>query len=146
MTAQGHDHSMHEAAQRPAIQAARAGAVRQAGQPRWLWPAVAAGLVVTGLVIAGVLSLSTVLYIGLFGGMLLMHAGGHGGHGGSGGHSGHEDHGGSTTSDTEALSHGSHGSQSERPGSVAGLDDRATNDPKASETDDHDQHSSHGCH
>ena len=143
MTAQVHDHSTHETGQRPASRAARDDVVRQAGQPRWLWPGVAAGLVLTGLVIAGVLSLSAVLYIGLFGGMLLMHGGGHGGHGG---HSGHEDHGGDTPSDTQALSHRSHGSKSEQPGSAAGLDDRATSDPKASETDDHDQHTSHGCH
>ena len=145
MTAQVHDHSMHEPGPPPTIQTAQGDAIRQAGQPRWLWPAVAAGIVVTGLVISGVLSLSAVLYIGLFGGMLLMH-GGHGGHGGSGGHGGHEDHGGGTTSDTEALSHRSVGSQPEQSGSAAGLDGRAMNDPKASETDDHDQHSSHGCH
>ena len=140
MTTQIHDHSMHEAGQRPASRAARGDAVRQAGQPRWLWPAVAAGIVVTGLVIAGVLSLSLVLYIGFFGGMLLMHGGGHGGH------SSHEDHGGGPTSDTEALSQRSPGSQSEQPSSAARLDNRATNDPKASETVDHDQHTSHGCH
>ena len=145
MTAQVHD-PMQEPGQRPAIQGARGDAVRQAGQPRWLWPALAAGIVVTGLVIAGVLSLSAVLSIGLFGGMLLMHGGGHGGHGGSGGRSGHEDHGGGTTSNTEHLSHRSHGSQPDQPSSAGRLDGRAMNDPTASETDDHDQHSSHGCH
>lgn len=151
MTAQVHDHTPNEAAPRPAKQAARAGAIGQAGQPRWLWPAVAAGLVVTGLVMAGVLSLSTVLYFGLFGGMLLMHVGGHGshgGHGGSGGSSGSSahDHGSAPASDTEALSHRSHGAQSDSPRSAAGPDDGATNDSTASETDNHDQHSSHGCH
>ena len=152
MTAQVHDHSPDEAAPHTASQAARAGAIGRAGQPRWLWPGVAAGIVVLGLVMAGVVSVSTVLYFGLIGGMLLMHGGAHGGHGGHASHGGsreysaHEDHGGAPASDTEALSHRSPGSQAQSPRSATGLDDRATNDSTASGTDDHDQHSSHGCH
>ena len=54
-------------------------------RPRWLLPGLLVATVVAVLVIAGVLPLSTVLYAGLFGGMILMHVGGHGGHGGHGG-------------------------------------------------------------
>lgn len=135
MTTQAHDHSVHEAPSRPVVPAAGRGAVRQAAHPRWLWPGVAAAIVVTGLVVAGVLSISIVLYAGAFGGMLLMHAGGHGGHGGHGGSGGHEDHGSGTTSGTDPLSHGSHGSQPARQDSAVGLDDRATNGAEASETE-----------
>jgi hypothetical protein len=145
MTAQVHDDPMHEAGQRPAIPAAGAGAVRQTSQPRWLLPGLAIGLVAAGLLLAGVVSLSTVVYAGLFGSMLLMHTGGHGGHGMHGGSAGHDGHRGSSNSANDLSQH-SHGFQSELSGSAAGLDDRATNEPTARETDDHDQHSSHGCH
>jgi len=104
--------------------------------PRWLLPGLAAGLVVTGLVVAGVLSLSAVLYIGLFGGMLLMHVGRHGGHGGHGGHASRDDD----------LSHSSPGPQPGRSRSASGLDDRAAGDPNRSETPDHDQRNAHSCH
>lgn len=55
-------------------------------RPRWLLPAVVAGSAVAILVGYGVLPPSAVLYGGFFGGMLLMHLGGHdhGGHGGDG--------------------------------------------------------------
>lgn len=132
MTAQTHDHSV------PATPAATGSA-----RPRWLLPAIIAAAVVGALVVLGVVSLSAVLYIGLFGGMLLMHGGGHGGHGG---HGGPADQGGSTTSDADGLSQRSHGSHSQPAGSKARLDDRAANHEKASETTDHDQHTSHGCH
>jgi hypothetical protein len=45
-------------------------------------PGLVVGVVAVALVVAGVLSASSVLYAGLIGGMLLMHLGGHGGHGG----------------------------------------------------------------
>lgn len=61
--------------------------VRRAPWPRWLFPVVAAAAVVLGLVVIGIVPLSTVLYAGLFGAMILMHVGGHG-HGGHG-HGGH---------------------------------------------------------
>lgn len=50
----------------------------------WLLPTLIAGLLAVGLVIAGLVSPSTAISAGLFGGMLLMHLGGHG-HGGHGG-------------------------------------------------------------
>lgn len=53
----------------------------------WLLPGLIAGLLAVGLVIAGVVSPSIVISAALFGGMLLMHLGGHG-HGGHGGHPG----------------------------------------------------------
>ena len=54
-------------------------------RPRWLLPALAFGGVAAVLVLAGVVSLGTVFSVGLVGGMLVMHLGGHGGHGGHGG-------------------------------------------------------------
>jgi hypothetical protein len=101
-------------------------------RPGWLLPALAIGLLAIGLVVAGVVSLSTVLYAGAFGGMLLMHLGGHG----------HGAHGGGHGND---LSRGSGGSQQQRTGSGDELDDRAANQPNRNESHD-DQHSSHGCH
>lgn len=126
MTAQVHDHP------------AQAGpAARGSTRPRWLVPALVGGVVVGALVIFGVLSPSAVLYGGLIGGMLLMHAGGHGGHSG---------HAGGATSDTRDLSHGSHGSQPGRSGSDEAPRDDAPSNASRSETQNHDQHTSHGCH
>jgi hypothetical protein len=51
---------------------------------RWLVPGLAIGIVAAALLVTGTVSFSTVLYAGLFGGMLLMHLGGHGMHGGHG--------------------------------------------------------------
>lgn len=62
---------------------------RRSGRPRWLGPVAVATVIAAVLVLAGVVALSTVFYAGLFGGMILMHVGGHG-HGGRGG--GHEAH------------------------------------------------------
>jgi hypothetical protein len=106
-------------------------------RPGWLVPALAIGLLGIGLVVAGVVSLSTALYAAAFGGMLLMHLGGHG-HGGHG----HGAHGGRQPND---LSRGSGDSHHERTGSGDELDDRAANQPHPNESQD-DQHSSHGCH
>lgn len=102
-------------------------------RPAWLLPALAIGVLGIGLVVAGVVSLPTVLYVGAFGGMLLMHLGGHG-HGGHGN--------GGPAAD---LSRGSGGSHQQRTGSEDELDDRAASQPNRNESHD-DQHRSHGCH
>ena len=104
MTAHVHNHSDAEPAR-------RANAL-----PRWLIPGLAIAFVVAGLILAGVVSLSTALFLGFFGGMILMHTGGHGAHGG------HE----STAPD-------------------AGRDDLASNS-NGEETHEGGQHRSHGCH
>lgn len=121
-----------------------------ATRPRWLLPGILVALVAGGLVVAGVVSLSAVLYAGLFGGMILMHMGGHGhgGHGGAG-HAGGGHAGGGHVDgadEPEDLSRRSSGAQPAEPGFAAGLDQRARDDSTTSETEDHDQHSSHGCH
>lgn len=142
MTAHGHDPATHGGGTRPEP-AATGGAPMISSRPRWLLPGLLVAIIAGGLVVAGVLSLSTVLYAGLFGGMILMHAGGHG-HGGHGG-GGHGGHGGGTN-DAGDLRGRSSDSQPSESGSGARLDERAANEPMTSETDDHDQHSSHGCH
>jgi hypothetical protein len=90
-------------------------------RPRWLLPGMVSGLVAAALVVAGVVPLSTVLYVGMFGGMLLMHLGGHGGHGRAPG--GHDGHGGA-----------------DEPG------DRAAPAEDQGEIDQQDQPGSRGCH
>ena len=114
-------------------------------RPRWLLPGLAAAAVGIGLVLAGVVSASTLLYVALFGGMLLMHLGGHG-HGGQGAQGGHGTHGGDAGTPGQDLSERSGGSQPDGSGSRPGLDDRASNNQDQSETTEHDQHRSHGCH
>lgn len=109
-------------------------------RPRWLLPGIVAALIVGGLVIAGVVSLSTVIYAGLFGGMMLMHVGGHG-HGAHGG-GGHASH----ATDGEDLSPHSLGSQPSDTRSSSKLVDRVPTDSTTNETEHDDQHSSHGCH
>lgn len=113
-------------------------------RPRWLLPGLAAAFVAAGLVVAGVVSLTTMFYLVAFGGMLLLHLGGHG-HGGHGGHAGHGGHGSPATSDDQDLSGGSDASQPSRSALGGELDDRAPNQNR-SETHDDDEHSSHGCH
>lgn len=144
MTAHVHDPATHGGGMRPEATPAD-GASTTSSRPRWLVPGLLVAIVVGGLVVAGLLSLSTVLYAGLFGGMILMHAGGHGhgGHGQAG--PGHRLHG-DQADDTEDLSHRSSGAQPTEPGSAAGLDPRARANSRTSETQDHDQHNSHGCH
>lgn len=153
MTAHVHDPATHGGG----APAPRATGVPQttAARPRWLLPGVLVALVAGALVVAGVVSLSTVVYAGLFGGMILMHVGGHGhgGHGGAGrgdgGHAGGGNAGGGHGAGADEpgdLSRRSSGAQLSGSGSAAGLDDRATNEPTTSETEDHDQHTSHGCH
>ncbi|MBI2778117.1 MAG: hypothetical protein HYX57_12780 [Chloroflexi bacterium] len=108
--------------------------------PRWLLPGMAALVVAVGLVVAGVVSASTLLYVGLFGGMLFMHLGGHGGHGG------HGDQAGDEGRSAKDLSGRSDGSQPGAPGSHHGLDNRASTKQNQSETTNNDQNHSHGCH
>lgn len=149
MTAHVDDHSMPTTERRTDRRAAQDRGAPRTIRPRWLLPGLAAVFVVAGLVLAGVLSLSTVLYFGLFVGMILMHAGGHAGHGGHGGHGGegtHQGHGGGTTPDAGDLSHRSHRSQLGRPGSDEAPEDRASINPNGDERPDHGQHSPHGCH
>jgi hypothetical protein len=114
-----------------------------------LLPAGAAAVVLFALVALGVISLSTVLYAGLLGGMVLMHVGGHGGHSGhsrpvDGGP--HRRLGVGTAAVTDDLSERSARSQPDDPRATAGSDPRTTTDPDRNEKHDHDQHSSHACH
>ena len=112
MTVHAHDPAAQGEHQSPAPAAIDAIATTTA-RPRWLLPGLAVASIAGALVVAGVLSLSTVLYAGLLGGMLLMHLGGHGGHAGHGsqGSAGvHAGHGGGATPDDgdERSSHGCH--------------------------------------
>ena len=113
--------------------------------PWWVLPGLAVGLIAIGLVVAGVLPISTVIYAGLFGGMIFLHVGGHGGHGSHGSHGSHGGHEGGLSRD-EDLSRGSGDSHRGQPGLADGLDDRASDDRTRDEMDDDDQHSSHACH
>lgn len=142
MTAHVQDPAAHYAGARAGTASSDPGPVL-AARPRWLLPGLLITLVAGGLVLTGVMSLSAVLYAGLFGGMILMHTGGHG-HGGHGsaGHAAHGDE----TGHREDLSEGSSDAQPRGSGSGAGLEERATTDSTTSETNNHDQHSSHGCH
>lgn len=85
-------------------------------RPRWLLPSLAVGVVVAGLVVTGVVPLSSVLYVGLFGGMMLMHLGGHGMHGGHGGR-GRGGHAGGGTTDERSSSESPRVSQPDGSGS-----------------------------
>ena len=142
MTTHAHDPSANSVSAPASV---TAGTPTIATRPRWLMPALAVGIVAVGLVATGVVSLSTVLYAALFGGMILMHLGGHGRHGGhgrSGSHSGHC----AGISRGDDLSQPSPGSQAASPRSSSGLEDRASDDSKGSETHDHDQRNTHSCH
>ena len=138
MTAHVHDSSTHHT--RGEDGAVPAGQATGSTRPRWLLPALVGGVAVAVLVAYGVLPLSAVLYGGLFGGMLLMHVGGHGGHGGHGGPEG------GTPTATEDLRGPSGGSSPDRTGFDAGPDQSATNEPNRSETHADAQRNSHGCH
>ncbi len=61
---------------------------RAANRPRWMYPALAVAAIAAALLYLGIVTPSTLLSIGLFGGMIGMHLFGHGGHGG------HQAHGG----------------------------------------------------
>ena len=75
MTTDTSDHSRHGAVQQAAP---GEGGTRQARSP-WLLPGIAVGIAATVLVIAGVISVTTLVYVGVIGGMLFMHLG-HGAH------------------------------------------------------------------
>lgn len=96
---------------------------------RWLVPGVAIATLMGALVVTGVLSVSTVLYIGLFGGMMLMHLGGHGMHGGhADGHARHD-------ADDQATS----ASDPEEAAAATGQDRPAPESPA-------EARGPHGCH
>jgi len=158
MTAHAHDPGAHQGG--PHAEPVERAAPTTTSRPRWLVPGLVGAAIVGGLVVAGVVPLSTVLYAGLFGGMILMHVGGHG-HGGHGGHGGqgggHREHGGGPAGEgrnlrsdgTDAaadLSARSGGAQPRGSGSVAGLDERVRDDSTTSETEQHDQPRAHSCH
>ena len=142
MTVHVHDPATHAGGGRPHTTASSAAPL--SSRPAWLLPGLLIAIVAGGLVVAGVVPLSTVLYAGLFGGMMLMCMGGHG-HGGHGS-AGHAGHGRVASDDREDLSPRSPGSQLPDAGSVRGLDKRADSDPMTSRNVDDDKHSSHGCH
>lgn len=83
MTAHVHDRSVHGAGE--ADTDPRTGPAVPSIRPWWLLPGVAGAIVLAGLVLAGVVAASTVLYLGVFGGIMLVCMRGHG-HGGHGGH------------------------------------------------------------
>ena len=115
--------------------------------PRWLLPALSLGVVVIGLVVAGVLSFSTVLFVAGFGGMLLMHTGGHGGHGGHDGHGGSPDAGSTGHAGHSQAGIGGDGPEapgSQPPGTGTAIEGQASNDPGRAETKD-DGHDAHTC-
>ena len=99
----------------------------------WLLPALAIGVLAIGLVVAGVVSLSTVLYAGAFGGMLLMHLGGHGHGHGNGGHGGGA-HGGGHSNDPQPRPRWL--SAAARQAQVIGPDERAARQPNRTEGHD----------
>jgi hypothetical protein len=119
---------------------------RTSTRPRWLVPGIAVGVVVAGLVLAGVVSLSTALYAGLFGGMLVMHLGGHGMHGGHGGGGHGGPPGGGSSSDGRAPSKPQRMSQPDEPGSLGETGNVDPDEGPGIETPQHDQRGSHGCH
>ena len=75
MTTDTGNHSTHGAVQQAAP---GEGGTRQARSP-WLLPGIAVGIAATVLVIAGVISVTTLIYVAVIGGMLFMHLG-HGAH------------------------------------------------------------------
>ncbi len=82
-------------------------APRTASRPRWLLPAIAVAAAAAALLYLGVLTPSSLLTIGLFGGMIGMHLFGHGSHAG---HGGHEAHGGNPAADGQTP-----GAEADRP-------------------------------
>jgi hypothetical protein len=79
-----HDPSIATAADRS--QPKPAADLQSRTRPRWLMPSLIGISLIGVLLVSGVLSLTLLLYAGLFGGCALMHLFGHGGHGGTGGH------------------------------------------------------------
>lgn len=147
MTAHVHDQATHG----PASDGQPPGrAAANPTRPRWLLPGIVGAVVVGALVVGGVIPLNAVLYAGLFGGMLLMHGGGHGhGHGGNA-NTGHGAHG-SPPGDATAgdLSRRSSGAQGATSGSEMEPHDGAVDRSTAGETkhdDQQDQNRSRSCH
>ncbi len=135
MTAHVHDSSTrHTDDANGAVPAVRSGGSTRS---RWLLPAVAGGLVVAVLVAYGILSPSAVLYGGLFGGMLLMHVGGHGNHHG---------HGGGTTSGAGDVGRPVSGALSDQTGRSAGPDHAPSDALSESESEGNAELGSHRCH
>lgn len=133
MTTHVHDPAIEERDPGRAGTTATGSPVGALRRPGWLVPALAIGVLGIGLAVAGVVPLSTVLYAGAFGGMLLMHLGGHG-------HGGHGNGG-----PADDLSRGSGGAHQLRTGSRDRLDDRAASQPNRNESHD-EKRRSHGCH
>lgn len=116
-----------------------------ASRPRWLVPGLVVAAIVGGLVVGGALPLTTVVYAGLFGGMILMHAGGHGGsHGGGGAdrHQGPQD----GAEDAAGLGDRSSGRPVSGAGSTTGLDERAQGESTTDTINSDDQHRPRSCH
>ncbi len=143
-----HPHATGSSADGPP-EAGAGSAVRRARRSRWLVPAVAAVALVLGLVLAGIVPLSTVIYAGLFGGMILMHIGGHG-HGGHGHAVGRE-----AARPTEAAAERSDAADLREPSadaqrrpirSTRTLDRRAAHTHTLGETNEHGEHPSRCCH
>lgn len=166
MSSTVHNHSTVREGDRAAPVPAEAGLTARK-RPRWLLPALLAAVIVAALVAGGVLSFSNVLYAGLFGGMILMHLGGHGAHGGhrtpgapgggSGGDdgpagpAGHDGHDGHAGHADDAIGGGdlrnhSSGAQSHQRFSGDEPDDNARPNERWNETKKHDKDNSHGCH
>ena len=144
MTAHADDHSVHATERPPTGGRPRTVERRGPFDPVGSRP-IGGRLALGGMVLADGVSLPTVVYAGMLGGMILMHLGGQGGQGGHGRQG--EPHGrGGTTPDAEDLSHRSHRAQLGRPGSDEAPEDRASINPNGNERHDHGQHSSHGCH
>lgn len=76
---------------------------RSGARPRWLMPALAIAASAAVLLYLGVVTPSSLLSIGLFGGMIGMHLFGHGSHGGHGGHEAHARDTTSTTTSADAV-------------------------------------------
>ena len=145
MTAHAQGPSMHPVDDAVDAPTGATGAGGTSTRPRWLLPGLAVGVVVAGLAVAGVVSLSTALSAGLFGGMLLMHLGGHGMHGGhgGGGHTGHADGG---SPEGRASSQPPHASQPVEPDSAGDTRHEGSDDGRGNKARQHDQRGSHGCH
>lgn len=139
MTAHAHDSTQHDSHAGAGLARGERPAMETASRPRWLMPGVAVVLVAGGLVAAGVLSLSTVLTLGLFGGMMFMHLGGHGMHGGHGGGGGHGSHEGGMGA-RRALDRDQGAREDAEP------DAESDADHQARKTPDDGQRSAHGCH
>jgi hypothetical protein len=145
MTAHVHDPAMHPVDEAVDSLPGDSSARGTSPRPRWLMPGIAAGVVVAGLVLAGVVSFSTALYAAMFGGMLLMHLGGHGMHGGHGG-GGHAGDAGGGASDGRAPSEPESMVQPDGLGSAGETGTDVPDDGSGNGAHRQDQRGSHACH